>query len=60
MIKIDLWVNKDLTVKLLINTSITRKLDFKRNRHKEKLQICGGEMRGNCWNRMDLYQHTLS
>lgn len=49
MIEIDLWVNKDLTVKLLINTSITRKLDFKRNRHnKEKLQVWGGEMRGEC------------
>lgn len=41
MIKIDLWVNKDLTVKLLINTSITRKLDFKRNRHKEKTADMG-------------------
>lgn len=49
MIKIDLWVNKDLTVKLLINTSITRKLDFKGNRHnKEKLQIWDAEMRGKC------------
>lgn len=49
MIKIDLWVNKDPTVKLLINTSVTRKLDFKGNRHNnEKLQIWGSEMRGKC------------
>jgi len=47
MIKIDLWVNSDFTVKLLINTGITRKLDFKGNRHhKEKTQICSTEMRG--------------
>lgn len=38
MIKIDLWVNKDLTVKLLINTSITRKLDFKGDRQKEIIE----------------------
>lgn len=49
MIKIDLWVNKDPTVKLLINTSVTRKLDFKGNRrNKEILQVWGGEMRGKC------------
>lgn len=60
MIKIDLWVNSDFTVKLLINTGITRKLDFKGNRHhKEKPQICSVRWEGSGIT-TNLYQHALS
>lgn len=54
MIKIDLWVNRYFTVKLLINTSITRKLDFKEDRHhKEKMKIHGGGVKGTCYTQMN-------